>query len=122
MLKTFDIYLKEGGSLKLQFWKFTFDESSFTLYDSYNDQAQTAFLSFEKVAAILPSETKEITSGFIVYLRNNINIKVDGMSFKLDQPPSLKFFTYRERLISDVYVALTEVVAVMPIEGLSSGW
>ena len=119
MLKKFRVYLKDGGSLELEFGKFTFDNNSFTIYDAYNSPASDAFLNFDSVAAIIPERASDDSTGFTVYLKDNVSFKVAAEAFRRDQPPSLNFYYRPDRLIPNIYVCLTEVIAILPSEGLT---
>jgi predicted 3-demethylubiquinone-9 3-methyltransferase (glyoxalase superfamily) len=123
MLKKFTVYLKKGEPLTLEFRRFTFDANGFTVFDSYNDAVPNlAFLSIDHIAAIIPEEQRESDSRFKVILRNGQSFEVVAEVFKTDQPPSVRFcwqqYSHRQEEIQNIYVALSEVVAVMPVNGL----
>jgi len=127
MLKKFTAYLKKGEPLTLEFRRFTFDSNGFTVYDSYNEAVPNrAFLSSDHIAAIIPEEQRESDSRFKVTLRNGQSFEVVAEIFNIDQPPSVRFcwqqYSHRQEEIQNIYVALSEVVAIMPVKGLQGEW
>ncbi len=131
-MNTFNVYPKRGEMFSLECSHFEFDENSFTLYDEGRSISKEGFLSFDNVAAILPADTPNPERAeliFKVYLKNRPQpLEVTAYSFKTDQPPSVQFFRRvyygdnPEVLIDYVYVALSEVVAIIPSDGLKHRW
>lgn len=127
MIRPFRIYTKKGSSLTLEFRRFELDGSSFTLYDSTDYPVkEAAFLSFENVAAIIPEKQAESDSRFKVYLKSGESFEVVADMLKADEPPSVKFYWQRyprnNEEVKNIYVALSEVVAIMPVGGLKREW
>jgi len=123
MLKKFTVYLKKGEPLTLEFRRFTFDADGFTVYDSYNEAVPNqAFLSIDHIAAIIPEQQKQSDSRFKVILRNGQSFEVAAEILKTDQPPSIRFYWQQyppqQEEIQNIYVVLSEVVAIMPVNGL----
>jgi hypothetical protein len=119
MLKKFRVYLKDGSNIELELSRFTFDANSFTIYDANNYPASDTFLNFDGIAAIVPDQASDDATGFTIYLKDNVSFKVAADAFRMDQPPSLKFYFRPEKLIPNIYVCLTEVIAIIPSEGLT---
>lgn len=134
MLKNFRVYPKNGEMLLLEWRNFEFNENSFTLYDSGNFPSKEGFLSFDNVAAILPEEQSRprpeaIT--FRVYLKNRKEpLEIAAHALDAEQPPSVKFYwqlqsgggEIENTEIPEIYVALSEVVAIIPSDGLVDRW
>lgn len=127
MIRPFRVYLKKGESLTLEFRRFEIEGNSFTLYDSLdNPVKEEAFLSLDNVAAVIPEKQMESDSRFKVYLKSGEMFEIVAELFKADQPPSVKFYRQRypreDEEIKNIYVALSEVVAIMPVWGLKRQW
>jgi hypothetical protein len=127
MIRPFRVYLKKGGSITLEFRRFEIDGNRFTIYDSSDFAAQEeAYLSFDNIAAIMPENQPESDARFKVYLKGGESFEVSATHFKTDEARGIKF--YRQRYprngeeIKNVYVALSEVIAIMPVGGLNREW
>lgn len=124
----FNVYPKEGDPFEVQLPRLEFDEDGFTVYGTQNAASGYAFLSMENVAAIIPERQGQADNPmrFHVYLkRRDEPLEVFAHSFKTDEPPSVRFywtFQGRAEKIRDTYVALSEVVAVVPAEPSSVAW
>jgi hypothetical protein len=125
------IYPKKGEPFTLEIPRFTFSENGFSLYDSAREISKDGFLSFENIAAIVPQGQSEIRRDdilFHVYLRNREKpLEIAATAVNTDEPPSVKFYTQYygsggNALIEHVYVALSEVVAIIPSNGLIHRW
>jgi hypothetical protein len=119
MLKNFTVYLKDGGRFQLQCGGFTFKDAKFTINDSRNSPALDTYLLFDSVAAIIPDPEEE-TGGFIIYLKgkDTVSLKVVADQFGNTQEPSLRFYTFPQIEVKNVYIASSEVVAIIPAAGL----
>ena len=127
-MQSFKIFPKKGlEPFEIKIARFECDGKSFTLFDSGgNPVPKEAFLSFEDVAAILP-EGKQPDSDrlipFDVFLRKRKEpLIIYAHGFEM-QTPSVKFFWLyhvdgEPQYIPDIYVASSEVVCVLPQEGL----
>lgn len=126
MMKTFNIYLKDGQIISAEFSLFItrIKEKQFTIHDSENDEAQDAFISFDAVSAIAPAEQKnrENDTRFLVYLKNHKNpVEIIAQTFKIIPNESVDFGRYffgGHQLLTDIYIAADEVTAIFPADGL----
>lgn len=127
-MRTFEIYPKRGKRFSLQFQRFEHSLDRFILYDSGHEPSPEAFLLFDAVAAIVPREQPlaDEVEPYRVYLRNGGDeqyVKIHANVFDLTQPPSVKFYTRvvdnsERHEVKNVYVAISEVIAIIPDEGL----
>ncbi|MDQ3652689.1 MAG: hypothetical protein M3458_20910 [Acidobacteriota bacterium] len=132
MLKTFIVYPKEGMRLLLEFETFQIIEGGFILYNDAVQPSKEGFLSFDNVAAIVPEQQANMPGmiGFHIYLKNKPQpLEIFAHSFDTEQKPSVIFYWQRENSVGTIikeeallgiYVALSEVVAIMPSDGLLS--
>lgn len=127
----FNIYPKKGEMFTLECYKFEYDENSFRLYDDGNSQSKEGFLSFEHVAAILPEKQSQPRNPihFQVYLKGRKEpLEVIADAFDLEHPPSVRFYakdvfinsTPTDLEIQHLYISTSEVVAIIPSDGLKS--
>jgi hypothetical protein len=124
-MNTFDIVLKEGTRFQLQFDKFECTAKEFLLYDEAHEPSKEAFLLFNAVAAIVPADQprSDKIEPFRVHLTNDEHVDIYAPVFDMSQPPSLKFHVRRTLSgelfeVKNVYVAISEVIAIAPAEGL----
>jgi hypothetical protein len=125
----FKVYPKKGDTFDLEFYRFEYDENSFRLYDDSNSESSEGFLSFEHVAAIIPetqSKADHVLT-FLVYLKGRTEpLKINANTFDQTQQPGVKFYvrgaSYRpsDIEVQYLYVATSEVVAIVPSDGLKS--
>jgi hypothetical protein len=117
MAQTFIIYLKEGGTLTLEFSRFQVDGNSFIVYDRFDQAANESFISFDNVAAIVPLKQSQRDWRFKVHLKTGSSFEVSADLFKTTDG-RLQFYRHnhpREDLVlENLYVALSEVVLIMP--------
>jgi hypothetical protein len=124
----FNVYPKEGEPFKVNLPRFEFNEDGFKVYGTQNAATDFAFLSLENVAAMIPENQGQAEGAvlFHVYLkRRKKPLDVFAHNFKTDQPPSVRFywkFSGRDEEISNTYVALSEVVAVVPADPAAVAW
>jgi hypothetical protein len=118
MLKSFRVYLNNGRILTLEFRRFEYDEEQFYIYKSSDSVTSHTFLSFKLVAAIIPEEPQENEYGYTVYLRNGNSFEVPADYYILQNKLSVRFFLQNppqpEKEIDSIYVASSEVAAIMP--------
>lgn len=122
MLKSFRVYLKNGRILTLKFYRFKYDEEQFTIYKSSDSVSSYTFLSFKLVAAIIPEEQQQNEYGYTVYLRNGNSFEVPADFYLIENKLSVRFFLENppqsEKEIDSIYVASSEVAAIMPWDTL----
>jgi hypothetical protein len=130
----FNVYPKEGDMLTLELQRFEVKEDGFILYTVADQVSKDRFLSLDNVAAILPEDQSqykpEYPSGepitFHIYLKKQSQrLEIIAHSFKIDQPSSIRFYWrafadsgIEEQENRNIYLALSEVVAVIPSGGL----
>lgn len=126
MLKSFRVYLKNGSILTLAFHRFEYDdEEMFTIYDSTDTAVDHTYLFLKHIAAIIPEEQTEGGKSFNIYLINGQMFEVHA-HYCSPTEPSLSFFRDNEtekssEQIKDIYVAFSEVAAILPRGGLDRG-
>jgi hypothetical protein len=124
----FIVYPKEGKLFELDVPRFEFNEDGFKVYGTHNAATDFAFLSLENVAAIIPENQGQATGPilFHVHLKHREKpLDVFAHTFKTDEPPSVRFywrFQTRDEEIKNTYVALSEVVAVVPADPEAVAW
>jgi hypothetical protein len=125
-MNTFTVYPKEGESFTLHCERFQLRERRFILYGAEGEEpTDQAFLSANTVAAIIPEHQRQPASSvslknFRLYLRNrraDKPILVTASSFDAEHQPNVVFYLHsfgpgesKPRMVSDVYVASSEVV------------
>jgi hypothetical protein len=121
------IYPKEGDEFPFECEKIVAGSNGFILHDSHAKPSKQGFLSFDQIAAIDPVTTKGAdTICFQVYLRNRSKpIKIFAHAFTTE--PSISFQLHRKdgarnvidvRTIEGIYVDPSELIAVLPLDGL----
>ena len=132
-MQTFTVYPKEGETFPIHIYKFEVSGSGehFTLYDDSSNESYEGYLSFEDIAAIVPDGLRERQGDicFLVYLKNRAEpLKIYANAFE-DAAPSLVFKRhqkdimrrpYDEYTLDGIYIAVSEVIAVIPADGLLS--
>jgi hypothetical protein len=122
MLKSFRVYFKNGEILTFKFLRFEYDEEQFIIYDSKDSAASDAFLSFKPVAAIIPVEQQENEYWYTVYLKSGNSFEVSADRFIMGDKINVSFFWENtpqpDVEVDNIYVARSEVVAIIPSEGL----
>lgn len=132
-LPTFKIYPKEGEMFTLEFRRFELNGQQFTLYNEADKITNDGFLSYGNVAAIIPEHIHKRNHShlwpdavdFRVYLKSSETFEINADLCDTTHPSSIKFFTkfYFDNKVQDievpnVYIALSDVVAIMPSGGL----
>jgi hypothetical protein len=132
-MQTFTIYPKEGESFTAEIYKLepAATGEAFALYDDSDTLTSEGYLSFENIAAVIPEGLKEQQGDvcFLVYLKNRKEpFKVYAHAFDPDEPflvfkrqskDALRV-SYQEWRIDGLFFALSEVIAVLPADGLLS--
>jgi hypothetical protein len=133
-MQTFTIYPKDGGeTFTAQFHKFELNESGdgFILYDDAHKPSKEGHLSFKETAAIIPNNLKEREDEirFLVYLKNRSEpLTIYAHAFEQSEPSlifkrqlkDIRHNPYQEWKLDAIYIALSEVIAVLPADGLIS--
>jgi len=130
-MSKFNVYPKKGDMFAIECYRFEYDENGFRLYDDGNSLSNEGFLSFEHVAAILPEKQSQAKNliHFQVYLKGRKEpLEVMANAFNLEQRPSVRFYAKGVFLnsaptdveIQYLYIAISEVVAVIPSDGLKN--
>lgn len=136
-MQSFDIYPKKGDKFALEFHHFELRASEFVLYNDLHKESRAGYVSLENIAAVIPANLPEIRSRlhydaepitFCVYLKGRKPedpIQITAFVCDASQPPSVKFFwklfnvnKFEDQLLPNIYVATSEVVAIMPLGGL----
>jgi hypothetical protein len=134
-MKSFTIYPKKGEKFSLTCQRFETREKCFILYDWANKASDEGFLCFTEVAAIIPdkqTETKEpfmrTPICFLVYLKDKEEpAKVFAHSFRIEQDSGITFLRQvldinemvsHESPIEGIYISVSELVAIVPKDGL----
>jgi hypothetical protein len=124
VIRVFNVYLKGGEMMPLEFRRFHFTGSRFIVYDSNDSFVTDAFISFDNVAAIIPQEQEHKIgeARFKVYMKDMTDpLEIVAHSFSADIGSNIIFWWGsgpRLSKIEDVYIARSEVLAIMPAEGI----
>lgn len=119
-LKDYRIYFRQGGNAVLRVAGFKAnlareDNSSFTFHTPEGETA-AVYAPFKAVAAIVPVEQPQFDSEFRVYLKNGESFFVSANTFIGDTSgPIINFRDQDNKYLADVYVATSEVLAVIPV-------
>ena len=130
-MTTFTIYPKKGEPFELEFENFNFDGKTFTLYEHRDGSdpapiARGSRLTVKHVAAIIPVTDKNRllvpTKRFRVYLKNRTpHIEVEAEFFEPESQTNVVFYyqpmkhgSPQKEEVENVYVAWSEVVAIVP--------
>lgn len=125
---SFIVYPKEGEPFPLKIPRLVINENKLNVYNDRNAESNYGFLSMDNIAAILPDNLGEAESAIIfnLYLKDKKEpLKVSAHTFKANEPPSVRFYWRygdREEEIRDLYVALSEVVAIVPADFSAVIW
>lgn len=138
-MNTFHIYPKKGKSFTLAFDHFELRGDEFALFNDLDKESRAGFLSSANIAAIIPDRLPQGHLGlaynaqpiqFLIYLKERPPaepLHVEAFVCDVSQPPSVQFFwklfhvnKFEDQLIPNIYVAISEVVAIMPSGGLDN--
>lgn len=136
-MQAFNIYPTKGDMFTLEFHHFELRHPEFVLYNDTHKESRAGYLSLENIAAVIPASFPEVRSQlyheaepitFCVYLKGRKPedaIRITAFVCDASQPPSVQFFwklfvknKFEDHLIPNIYVATSEVVAIMPLGGL----
>jgi hypothetical protein len=122
MPKSFQIFFKTGERITMEIQRFRVDEGRLTLYRRYDEEVGHAFVSFDDVSAIVSNEiyVKECKFLFKVHLREHEHpIEIPASAHRFDDSGFVQFyyddFSYNKVLMDDVWIRLSEVLAIVPI-------
>lgn len=117
---SFTVYPKEGKPYKLRFPRLVIHPDKLEVYNEYNAESKYGFLSMQNIAAIIPDKPGAAAEPihFHIYLkRREKPLSVFAHTFKADEPPSVRFYwRTSEEEIRNTYVALSEVVSIVPAD------
>lgn len=127
-MKQFNVYPKRGESFAIGCKRFSFESDHFVVYDSADEPSDNGFLSFENIAAICIADQwrprLDDVRSFQIYLKGRTEpIVIFAHYFKTDALQGVGFFWINIRgedvKIENIYIALSEVVAILPAGGLN---
>ena len=133
-MKAFNVYPKGGRqefSISISIEKFEVKDNKIILFNDHLVESNEGFLAFDKVAAIVPEQQpkREDLICFLVYLvKRTSPIRIFANAFETE--PVIRF-KYQERdmigrhilsecPIENIYIASSELVAIIPEDGLVS--
>src|SRR5437868_6656965 len=138
-MPTFTVYPKEGESFTIECTGIEFAAGQFTLYDLTDKLSKEGFLSPVNVTAIIPQPLPQPdiynqfgSAEFQVFLRKrpiNEPLVIPAYSFTVEMD-NVKFYrntvdletmASKEVEIKGIYIAPSEVVAIIPADGLKGG-
>lgn len=124
------IYPKHGPSFTVEIFGVEYTDDGLVLIDANNKPSQYGFLSLTNIAAIVPDEAIDgpTQPHLEVFLQGrdpedeNHPISIAAHVFDLDDPPSVRFYRLIDadppkprEIIPNLYVAISEVVAIVPV-------
>jgi hypothetical protein len=130
-MQTFNIYPKDGEMFQAQIYKLELNKKrdGFILYADDAKPSKECYLPFEKIAAVVPESLREEPGDicFLVYLKDQTTpLKIYASAFDALEP-TLVFKRHQKDIrgnphdeyeLDEIYIALSEVVAVLPADGL----
>jgi hypothetical protein len=129
-VQNFHMYPKKGKPFTVLIDEYRREGNRFVVYDETHHPSNDGFLSFEHIAAIVPEQPQTRPSNhhmrdafdFRVYLRSGEHFDINADSCDTSDPATIKFFVVNRRgenvEIKGIYIAPSEVVAIMPPDGL----
>lgn len=107
------------------------------LYNDHDKESRAGYLSLDNIAAVIPEnppvwhrsslDYDDKSLPFCVYLKDRPStepIQIPAFICDTSQPPSVQFFwkifnvnKFQDQLIPNIYIAISEVVAIMPLGG-----
>ncbi|HXM50721.1 MAG TPA: hypothetical protein VN956_22955 [Pyrinomonadaceae bacterium] len=128
-MKRFTVFPKKGDIFSVTLNRFSVDASErFILYDSFNEASENGYLSFDNLAADCaadqPRPKRNDVRCFEVHLKGRSEpIKIFAHYFKMDPSKGVEFYFWttggHELKLEDFYVAMSEVVSITPVGGLT---
>jgi hypothetical protein len=132
-MQNFRVYPKKGEPFTILIDKFSRDGNRFIVYDETHNPSNEGFLSFDHIAAIVPQHlykrphTPQMRDSFDfrVYLRSEKQFDISADFCDTSDPETIIFAFRNPRPtgpdrydIENLYIAPSEVVAIMPPDGL----
>lgn len=132
-MQIFHVYPKKGSKIPMQFDRFEINDDQFAVYNEAGKLTTDGYLSFPNIAAIVPEHplTRPPTGtyrppfDFRIYLKSGESFDINADSCDPSQPISIRFLVKTvinnqvvDSAIPNVYIAPSEVVAIMPPDGL----
>jgi hypothetical protein len=132
-MNTFTIYPKgKADPFTLSCERIQNDGNRFVLYNYRDEESTEGFLSFPDIAAIIPEQRTawpypDTPIRFLVYLKDRPTpIEVSAHAFKMEKSGLVFMIQRRDimgKIISEtpwltLYVATSELIAVLPSDGL----
>jgi hypothetical protein len=117
----FIVYPKNSEkTFTIDIHKFEVGEDEITLFNSGNAASDFGFLAKTKTAAIVTTRPNrnEAAIEFLVHLTGDRIITVYADAFRLEPELTFYWFGPKEKAISGVYIDSSDVVAIMPAQGL----
>jgi hypothetical protein len=125
----FTVYPKEGEPFELDLrGRLAFNEDGLKVISSHGAESSYIYLSMKNIAAILPGAqgTADAPILFHVYLKGKETpLVVSAHAFNTKESPSIRFYWNRrgrDEEVKDIYVALSEVVAILPADPSEVVW
>ncbi len=130
-MKTFKVYPKEGKPFLIKINRFQVSGrgDEINLYNDMDQVSREGFLPFDHVAAIVPTQQDEKDMiCFNVHLKNREPFPVFAHAFEKDATSVIFKFQQKDMFeaviwefrVKGIYIALSEVVAIIPSDGLVS--
>lgn len=127
MVETFNVYPKEGGDkFQLDLEGFELKDGIFTLYGPGHSVDTWQYISSHNIAAVLPEPTPSYdgSHSFLIHLKDRKEpVQVYAAVFKPYGALGVRFYwsdLADAKPIENVYVALSEVVAIRPFKTAAS--
>ena len=129
-MQNFHVYPKKGEPFTILIEKFSRSGDRFLVYNYADQPSNDGFLASEHIAAIVPENPLRRPStglmrdafDFRVYLRSGKQFDINADSCDPTGSDTIKFFVVTRSggnaEIEGIYVAPSEVVAIMPPDGL----
>lgn len=123
-MKTYDVYPKEGERFSFRCGSLKVTEGKICIRNDNGASSKDRFLSLSKIAAIVPQpQSGQNMIHFLVYLKDKRPFPVFAhgfvtepkVSFEIQSKDEAGNVLHREP-IDDIYVDLSEIVAVVPAE------
>jgi len=104
----------------INIYKFEVGEQEITLFNSGNAASDFGFLAKPKIAAIVTTQPNRNKAAieFLVHLTGDRVITVYADAFRLEPELTFYWFGPKEKAISGVYIDSSDVVAIIPAQGL----
>lgn len=132
-MKDFTVYPKKGKPFTVTVRDYELNGEQFVLYDESGKVSSDGFLSFDHIAAIVPQNLFKRphypqvrdSFDFRVYLRSGEQFDINADFCDTSDPETVRFAFTNTRPdgpdrydIESLYIAPSEVIAIMPPDGL----